>query len=161
MLDSIREIFDILDIKFESIGFNLIDYKNFEQLTDAIDNGKCPIADVLQNYLFMEFDQYSSDKNGSHAMVATGIKEKNGVKFIQLKNSYADDPSMQGKIHWFWTFKSLEIQNITLYVLVYFELFKDVHYLPYNKSMMDMFYIEFHFGGSPQNARRPKKRRIE
>ena len=99
MLDSIREIFDILDIKFESIGFNLIEYKNFEQLTDAIDNGKCPIADVLQNYLFMEFDQYSSDKNGSHAMVATGIKEKNGVKFIQLKNSYADDPSMQGKIH--------------------------------------------------------------
>ena len=90
MLDSIREIFDILNIDFESIGFDLIEYKNFEELTNAFNNGKCPIVDVLQKYLFMEFDLYSSDKNGSHAMVATGIKEKNGVKFIQLKNSYAD-----------------------------------------------------------------------
>ena len=120
MLDSIREIFDILDIKFESIGFNLIEYKNFEQLTNAIDNGKCPIADVLQNYLFMEFDKYSSDKNGSHAMVATGIKEKNGVKFIQLKNSYADDPNMQGKVHLFLTFESLEIQKIMFWFILNF-----------------------------------------
>ena len=99
MLDSIREIFDILNIKFESIGFNLIEYKTFEGLTDAINNGKCPIADVLQKYLFMEFDLFSSDRDGSHAMVATGIKEKNDVKFIQLKDSYADDPSVQGNVH--------------------------------------------------------------
>ena len=99
MLDSIREIFDILNIKFESIGFNLIEYKTFEGLTDAINNGKCPIADVLQNYLFMEFDLFSSDRDGSHVMVATGIKEKNDVKFIQLKDSYADDPSVQGNVH--------------------------------------------------------------
>ena len=36
---------------------------------------------------------------GSHAMVATGIKEENGIKYIQLKNSYADNPNEQGKVH--------------------------------------------------------------
>ena len=99
MLDSIREIFDILDIEFESIGFDLIEYKNFEELVNAINIGKCPVVDVLQQYLYMEFDLYSSDKNGSHAMVATGIKNKNGVKYIQLKNSFADNPSEQGNVH--------------------------------------------------------------
>ena len=101
MLDSIREIFDILDIKFESIGFNLIEYENFEELADAINNGKCPIIDVLQKYL------YSVDKTGSHAMVATGIKNENGVECIQLKNSYADNPNEQGNVHSFLTFRTI------------------------------------------------------
>ena len=95
MLDSIREIFDILNIEFESIGFKLIEYKNFQELTDAINNKKCPIIDVLQKYL------YSEDINGSHAMVATGIKNENGVEFIQLKNSYAGDPTKQGNVQSF------------------------------------------------------------
>ena len=99
MLDSIREIFEILDFEFESIGFNLIEYKNFAELTDAINHGKCPIVDVLQKYLYMEFDLYFSENNGSHAMVATGIKNKNGIKCIQLKNSYADNPNEQGNVH--------------------------------------------------------------
>ena len=91
MLDSIREIFDILDIEFESVRFDLIQYKNFEEVTDAINNEKCPIVEVLQKYL------YSSDKReGSHAMVATGIKNDKGNKCLQLKNSYADDPNEQG-----------------------------------------------------------------
>ena len=98
MLDSIREIFDILEYEFESVGFNLIQYKNFEELADAIGDRKCPIVDVLQKYLYMEFDFYSSDKNGSHAMIATGIKNQNDIKFIQLKNSYADDPNVAGKV---------------------------------------------------------------
>ena len=93
MLDSIREIFDIIDFEFESVGFNLIEYKNFEEITDAINNGKCPIVDVLQKYL------YSPDRKGSHAMVATGIKNIKGKKCLQLKNSYADDPNEQGKVH--------------------------------------------------------------
>ena len=86
MLDSIREIFDILDIEFESVRFDLIEYKNFEEITHAINDGKCPIAHVLQKY-------------GSHAMVATGIKNNKGIKCLQLKDSYADDPNKQGKAH--------------------------------------------------------------
>ena len=91
MLDSIREIFDILGIDFESVRFNWIKYYNEKDLIDAVKNGKCPVVDVLKNY-------YSSATDGSHVMVATGIKEENGVKKIQLKNSFADDPKEQGKV---------------------------------------------------------------
>ena len=72
MLDSIREIFDILNFEFESVGFNLIEFNNFKDLTNAIDNGKCPVVDVLKTH-------YSFDKEGSHVMVATGMKNENGV----------------------------------------------------------------------------------
>ena len=88
MLDSIREIFDILDIEFESVRFDFIQYKNFEEITDAINNGKCPIVDVLRKYLYS-----SGKKKGTHAMVATGIKNDKGNICLQLKNSYADDPN--------------------------------------------------------------------
>ena len=91
MLDSIREIFDILNIEFESIGFDFFEYENIEKLTAAIKNGKCPILDILKEW-------YSSDTDGSHAMVATGIKEEDGVNKIQLKNSFADDPKEKGKV---------------------------------------------------------------
>ena len=89
MLDSIREIFDILDFEFESIEFNLIEYKSFDELATAVNDGKCAVVDVLKEY-------YSADKDGSHAMVATGIKTENNVKHIQLKNSFADNPNEQG-----------------------------------------------------------------
>ena len=92
MLDSIREIFDILDYEFETVGFDLIQYKNFEELADAINDGKCPIADILMEYIDPK------QKGGSHAMVATGLKNQNGIKCIQLKNSYADDPNKQGNV---------------------------------------------------------------
>ena len=86
MLDSIREIFDILDFKFESVDFELLKYNNFEELNGAINNGKCPVADVL------------GEGGMSHVMVATGIKNENGIDYIQLKNSYADNPNQQGKV---------------------------------------------------------------
>ena len=98
MLDSIREIFDILDYEFESIRLNLIQYKNFEDLAAAISNGKCPVADVLREYIDPKVN------GGSHAMVATGIRNQNGIKCIQFKNSYADDPNEPGKVR--LTFKS-------------------------------------------------------
>ena len=91
MLDSIREIFDILYFDFESVGFNLVKYKNFDDLVHAINNGKCPVVDVLKEH-------YSSEKDGSHVMVATGIKHKDGVRCIQLKNSFADNPNEQGTV---------------------------------------------------------------
>ena len=91
MLDSIREIFDILGIRFESIRFNWIVYKTLEELSEALKDGKCPVVDVLKEH-------YSSDKDGSHCMVATNIKEINGVKCIQLKNSFAENPNEKGKV---------------------------------------------------------------
>ena len=81
MLDSIREIFDIIGIRFESIGSNYDEYTEFKQLVAALKAGKCPVIGV-----------------DSHAMVATGIKNKRGVQYIQLKNSYADNPNKPGKI---------------------------------------------------------------
>ena len=96
MLDSIREIFDILDIDFETVQFSCIKYNIEKDMIDAIKNGKCPVVDVLKSY-------YSSETNGGHVMVATGIKETNGVKYIQLKNSFADDPNEPGNVH-FWRF---------------------------------------------------------
>ena len=98
MLDSIREIFDILGIDFESIQFKWIKYNNENDLVDGIKNGKCPVADVLKSY-YSPVSQ-ESDLNESHVMVATGIKEENGVKNIQLKNSFADNPDEQGKVHY-------------------------------------------------------------
>ena len=92
MLDSICEIFDILDFDFEAIDFELIKYNNLEELADAIQNGKCPVVDVLREYI------YPAAQSGSHVMVATGIKNENGTDLIQLKNSYADNPIEQGNI---------------------------------------------------------------
>ena len=81
MLDSIREIFDIIGIRFELIGSNYDEYTEFKQLVAALKAGKCPVIGV-----------------DSHAMVATGIKNKKGVQNIQLKNSYADNPDQPGKV---------------------------------------------------------------
>ena len=108
MLDSIREIFDILGVDFESIQFKWIKYKNEKDLVDGIKNRKCPVVDVLKSY-------YSSDTDGSHVMVATGMKEENGIKYIQLKNSFADDPNEQGKVH------SVKL-NLNIEYPFYFEL---------------------------------------
>ena len=52
MLDSIREVFDILVIEMESVSFDLIEYKSFEELANALNSGKCPVVDVLlEHYL--------------------------------------------------------------------------------------------------------------
>ena len=48
MLDSIREIFDILDIDLEAVRFSWIKYNNEKDLIDAIKNQKCPVVDVLK-----------------------------------------------------------------------------------------------------------------
>ena len=105
-------------------------------------------------------------------MVATGLKSKGGVQIVQMKNSYADDPSKPGKIqlkqlisaiagidmnHRVWPKKYVlllfEIQKIiwfhnifclwnTLRILINFELIKDVYELPFEKTM-EMFFINF------------------
>ena len=91
MLDSIREIFDILGIQFESIRFHFDTYTQFKQLGAAIEAGKCPVISVPKLHLNPEC------KEGSHTMVATGVKNKNGVQLIQMKNSYAGNSDVAGR----------------------------------------------------------------
>ena len=69
-------------LRFDSIHL----YNNFKELASAINNGKCPVLDVL------------GEGGMSHVMVATGIKNQNGIDYIQLKNSYADNPIEQGEV---------------------------------------------------------------
>ena len=91
MLDSIREIFDIIGIRLESVGFNFARYKEFKQLVAALKAGKCPVISVPNSYL------NPACTDGFHAMVATGIKHIRGAQFIQMKNSHADNPNAPGK----------------------------------------------------------------
>ena len=95
MLDSIREIFDILGIQFESVGFHFDKYTQFKQLGAAIEAGKCPVISVPKLHLNPEC------KEGSHTMVATGVKNKNGIHMIQIKKSYADNSDVPGKFNRF------------------------------------------------------------
>ena len=93
MLDSIREVFDILGHEFEAIVFDFVHFQRHEELVNAIANGTCPVVDVLNEYL-----NPGMNDGLSHAMVATGIKMDNGFQLIQLKNSHADDPNEHGKV---------------------------------------------------------------
>ena len=93
MLDSIREIFDILNVEFESVCFDLIEYKNYKDLSYAISIGKCPVVDVLNVYIYSQSDPYST------TLVATGIKKENDIEYIQLKHAHADDPNEKGKVY--------------------------------------------------------------
>ena len=98
MLDSIREIFDILGLSFESVTFGFDSYhdKDAKCLDDAIyKEDKCPVVVVRDNF----FDPNASEFT-SHAMVAAGVEdgydEDEGQVWIQLKNSYRDDPGQEG-----------------------------------------------------------------
>ena len=104
MLDSIREIFDILGIRFESIRFHFDEYTEFKQLVAALQAGKCPVLNVHTSYW------NPTSKNESHAMVATGIKNEGGAQFIQMKNSHADDPNEPGKFQ--ISLWSISLENI-------------------------------------------------
>ena len=101
MLNSIREIFDLLGIDFESMQF-LSEKIDKNSIIDAINNQrKCP-ALVTAMYDFPTRSFY----NG-HIMVAAGVKTKtvqHGSSnkqeyFIQCKNSYRDNPNLPGKFH--------------------------------------------------------------
>ena len=91
MLDSIREIFDIIGIRFESIGSNYNQYTEFKRLVAALKAGKCPVMNVPNAC-------WNPKQDGSQAMIATGMKSESEAQFIQLKNSFADNPIEQGII---------------------------------------------------------------
>ena len=101
MLNSIRGIFDILDIDFESMQFVSEKFDTQTSIIDAINNQrKCP-AIVGAMY------DISSGSGDAHVMVAAGVKTETvqhgsstkQIYFIQCKNSYRDDPNQSGKFH--------------------------------------------------------------
>ena len=101
MLNSIREIFDLLGIHFESMKFVPEKFDTQRSIFDAINNQrKCP---VIVGAMF----DFSTGSVDAHVMVAAGVKTEtdqhgSSVKqeyFIQCKNSYRDDPNQPGKFH--------------------------------------------------------------
>ena len=101
MLNSIRGIFDILDIDFESMQFVSEKFDTQTSIIDAINNQrKCP-AIVGAMY------DISTGSVDAHVMVAAGVKTETvqhgsstkQIYFIQCKNSYRDDPNESGKFH--------------------------------------------------------------
>ena len=101
MLNSIREIFDIVGISFESMKFVDDKFDNERSIIDAINvQKKCPaIAGAKFN-----FSTRPVTVDCVHVMVAAGVKTDNRLRqkskhFIQCKNSYRDDPNQSGKFH--------------------------------------------------------------
>ena len=101
MLNSIREIFEITGIDFDSMSFVVQKLSEPRMIIRAINNQrKCPAIVGAQ------FD-YSTGSVDAHVMVAAGVKTENvqhgsSIKqeyFIQCKNSYRDDPNLSGKFH--------------------------------------------------------------
>ena len=99
MLNSIREIFDLLGIDFESMQFVSEKFEK-NSIVDAINNQrKCPAI------VGAKFDFSTGTIENAHVMVAAGVKTEtvqhgSSVKqeyFIQCKNSYRDDTNQSGK----------------------------------------------------------------
>ena len=102
MLNSIREIFDIAGISFESMLFIEAKFNDQNSIIDAIDNQRlCPAI------VGAKFNFSAGSIDCVHVMVAAGVKTETvqhgsstkQVYFIQCKNSYRDDPSLSGKFH--------------------------------------------------------------
>ena len=106
MLNSIREIFDIAGISFESMKFVDEKFDNERSIINAINiEKKCPAIAGAK----FDFSTRPVTVDCVHVMVAAGVKTDNrlasffkGQKpkhFIQCKNSYRDDPNQSGKFH--------------------------------------------------------------
>ena len=68
MLDSIREIFDVLGIRFESIQLHFDEYTEFKELVAALQAKKCPVLNVHTSYWNPE------SEHGSHG--CNRVKER-------------------------------------------------------------------------------------
>ena len=91
MLNSIRQIFEILDISFDSMNLVAEHYDQTTIINEINVNKKCPVITAAD---------FSVSPPLIHAMVATGVKSDsiNGrlEYYIQCKNSFRDDPSLPG-----------------------------------------------------------------
>ena len=94
MLNSIRQIFEILDISFNSKNPVAEQFDQTTIINEINMKKKCPVITAAN---------FSVSPPLVHAMVATGVKSDsiNGrlEYFIQCKNSYRDDPSQQGTFY--------------------------------------------------------------
>ena len=98
MLNSIRKIFDIAGISFESMLFIEAKFDDQNSIIDAIHNQRlCPAI------LGAKFDSSAGLIDCAHVMVAAGVDSVTigslAKYFIQCKNSYRDDPNQPGKFH--------------------------------------------------------------
>ena len=101
MLNSIREIFDLVGLSFESMQFVPEKFDTQTAIIDAINNQrKCP---AIVGAMF----DFSTGSVDAHVMVAAGVKTEtvqHGSSskqkyFIQCKNSHRDNPNLSGKFH--------------------------------------------------------------
>ena len=106
MLNSIREIFDIVGISFESMKFFDEIFDNERSIIDAINiRKKCSAIAGAK----IDFSTRPVTVDCVHVMVAAGVKtdirqasflrRQKTKHFIQCKNSYRDDPNQSGKFH--------------------------------------------------------------
>ena len=150
------------NFNFESVGFNLVKYKNFDHLVHAINNGKYPVVTVLK-------ERYSSENDGSHVMVATGIKHKDGVECIQLKKLICWQPkwARNSSIHeihyltvgfqpktwqWLWTFHRCSLLAIeqkhdgyVLHSISSMRLIFETKYDDFIQYTFDSFPLDFYY----------------
>ena len=101
MLNSVREIFDLVGIDFETTSLILEKFDTQKSIIHAIDKRKRPAI------VGAKIDLLSGTVWCTHAMVATGVKTEHvligsSVKqqhFIQCKSSDREDPNQPGKFH--------------------------------------------------------------
>ena len=95
MLDSIREIFDILGIPYESMRYDIEEYnlkKDIKKLEAVMKSKSFYLSINMQ--LFKD-----SGLSGRHAMVTDSmIPHRTKGRIIRLKNSYAGNPKFKGKV---------------------------------------------------------------
>ena len=114
MLGSIRKVFKLIEINPESIQFRKEEFIG-QNIIDALRNEpkKCPVVTAA------DFTDYCVSKNlptSAHAMVTAGALK--GLEFnptntiladqwfIKCKNSYGNDPTQPGDIHYI-TYKDI------------------------------------------------------
>ena len=106
MLRSIRKVFELLEIKPESIVFQKEEF-NDQNLVDALRNEpqKCPVITAAE---FTDYFESRGAPTSRHVMVTAGaLKGSEFIPadtslanqwFIKCKNSYGNDPTQPGKI---------------------------------------------------------------
>ena len=107
MLRSLRKVFELIEIKPESIQFEKEEF-NSQNIIDALTNEKkCPVITAAD---FTDFFNFGVVPTSSHAMVTAGaLKGSEFIPtntslanhwFIKCKNSYGNNPAQQGEIQY-------------------------------------------------------------
>ena len=105
MLNSIRQIFEILNIPFNSMNFVAEQFDQTTIVNEIIVNKKCPVITAAD---LTDYFKSQSMPTSTHAMVTAGALKGSEFMpsntiladqwFIKCKNSYGNDPTQPGKI---------------------------------------------------------------